>query len=372
MAIKSDQSGNPISFIDLVAQYKRQKTLIDERIQKVLEHGQFILGPEVAELEQALIEFTGAQHCVSVASGTDALLLSLMALGIGSNDEVITTPFTFVSTVEVIVRLGAIPVFADVEADTGNIDATAIEALIGPRTRAIMPVSLYGQPSDMDSINALAEKYADLPVIEDAAQSFGALYKNRRSCNLSTIGCTSFFPSKPFGAFGDGGAIFTNSAVLAQICRELSVHGQGERFVHKRVGLCSRLDTLQAAILLAKLHGFDAEIAARREVGRRYDVLLNEAGIQAVVQRSDRSGVYAQYSVMVDDRDAVCGRLQSAGIPFAIYYPRLIYQQPAYQHLQPATDLPVACRMATKVLSLPMHSGLEHIEQVRVVECLLG
>ena len=226
-----------IPFIDLKSQYQTLKNSIGARIQKVLDHGQYIMGPEVGELEERLEAYTGARHCITVASGTEALLISLMALGIKPGDEVITTPFTFVATAEVIVLLGATPVFVDIEPDTCNINTGLIEAAITPKTKAIMPVSLYGQPADMDEINAAAKRHGNIPVIEDAAQSFGAEYKDKKSCNLSTIGCTSFFPSKPLGCYGDGGAIFTNDDLLAKAIREIRVHGQERRYIHTRVAL---------------------------------------------------------------------------------------------------------------------------------------
>ncbi|MFM8771197.1 MAG: DegT/DnrJ/EryC1/StrS family aminotransferase, partial [Candidatus Kapaibacterium sp.] len=237
-------------FIDLKAQYQSLKPHIQERINRVLDHGQYIMGPEVRELEERLQDYTGAKHCVTVASGTEAILIGLMALGIGPGDEVITTPFTFIATVEMIVLLGAKPVFVDIEPDTCNIDVSQIEAKITSKTRAIMPVSLYGQAADMDEINAIAARHGNIPVLEDAAQSFGATYKGRKSCNLSTIGCTSFFPSKPLGCYGDGGAIFTNDDSIAQACNEIRVHGQSARYVHTRVGVGGRMDTLQCAIVL--------------------------------------------------------------------------------------------------------------------------
>ena len=262
-----------IPFIDLKAQYQALKPSVDARIQRVLDHGQYIMGPEVAELEEKLAQYTGAKHCITVASGTEALLISLMALGIGPGDEVITTPFTFVATAEVIVLLGATPVFVDIEADTCNIDASLIEAAITPKTKAIMPVSLYGQPADMDEINAIAARHGNIAVIEDAAQSFGADYKGRKSCNLSTIGCTSFFPSKPLGCYGDGGAIFTNDDALAKAMREIRVHGQERRYVHTRIGVGGRMDTLQCAVVLAKLERFAWEVEQRLAIGQRYNAL---------------------------------------------------------------------------------------------------
>ena len=256
-----------LDFIDLKSQYDALRERINARIQKVLDHGQYILGPEVGELEKQLAAYSGAKHCVTVASGTDALLVSLMALGLNPGDEVITTPFTFAATAEMIVLLGARPVFVDVEPDTCLIDANLIEAAITPRTRAIMPVSLYGQVCDMDAINAIAARHGNIPVIEDAAQSFGATFKGRKSCSLSTLGCTSFFPSKPLGCYGDGGAIFTNDDALAQACYEIRVHGQSKRYHHTRLGIAGRMDTLQCAVVLAKLERFDWEVRRRLEIG---------------------------------------------------------------------------------------------------------
>jgi UDP-2-acetamido-2-deoxy-ribo-hexuluronate aminotransferase len=257
-----------IEFIDLKAQYAALKDEIAVRMQKVLDHGQYIMGPEVRELETALEAHTGAKHCVTVSSGTEALLIALMALDLKPGDEVITTPFTFAATAETIVLLGGVPVWVDIEPDTCNIDATRIEAAITPRTKAIMPVSLYGQCADMDAINAIAARHG-LPVIEDAAQSYGATYKGKRSNNLSTIGCTSFFPSKPLGCYGDGGAIFTSDDALAQAAREIRVHGQSARYTHTRVGVGGRMDTLQCAVVLAKLGRLDWELQRRRELGAR-------------------------------------------------------------------------------------------------------
>ena len=266
----SDSKQAPLSFIDLQAQYRELKSSIDARIHAVLDHGQYILGPEVAQLEERLAARVGVRHCVSCSSGTDALLLALMALGIGPGDEVITSPFTFFATGEMIALLGAVPVMVDIEPDTYNIDPDLIEAAITGRTRAIMPVSLYGQPAEMDAINAVAAEH-NLPVIEDAAQSFGAVYKGRASCGLSSIGCTSFFPSKPLGAYGDGGACFTDDEALALRMHQLRNHGQEMRYRHTAIGINGRLDTLQAAILLAKLDVFDRELIARGETANAYN-----------------------------------------------------------------------------------------------------
>jgi UDP-2-acetamido-2-deoxy-ribo-hexuluronate aminotransferase len=359
-----------IPFIDLKAQYRALQPQIQARINAVLEHGQYIMGPEVRELEERLEAYTGAKHCITVASGTEALLISLMALGIGPGDEVITTPFTFVATAEVIVLLGAKPVFVDIEPDTCNIDANLIEAAITPRTKAIMPVSLYGQPADMDEINAIAARHGNIPVIEDAAQSFGAEYKGRKSCNLSSIGCTSFFPSKPLGCYGDGGAIFTSDDAIAQACREIRVHGQSKRYVHTRVGVGGRMDTLQCAIVLAKLERFDWEIAQRLEIGARYNQLLDEIGFQRVIQRPERTSVYGQFTVLCEDREAVQSSFQKVGIPTAVHYPVPLNEQPAYKHLCCPDCTPIAKETAKKVMSLPMSADFSYEDQRTVCNLL--
>lgn len=358
-----------IPFIDLKSQYKALEIQIKQRINTVLEHGQYIMGPEVAELEERLSIYTGAKYCITVASGTEALLISLMALGIRAGDEVITTPFTFVATAEVIVLLGAIPVFVDIEPDTCNIDAKLIESAITSRTKAIMPVSLYGQPANMDEINAIAAKY-NLPVIEDAAQSFGATYKSKKSCNLSTIGCTSFFPSKPLGCYGDGGAIFTNDDAIALACKEIRVHGQSRRYYHTRVGVGGRMDTLQCAIVLAKLERFDWEVEQRLMLGHRYNQLMDEAGVQRIQQRNDRTSVFAQYTVLVEERSEVEARFKEAGIPTAVHYPVPLNEQPAYQHLCCADYTPVAKEKSQQVISLPMGADLTQIQQFSVYQTL--
>lgn len=359
-----------IPFIDLKTQYQALKPQIQARIDAVLEHGQYIMGPEVKELEDKLAAFTGAKHCITCASGTEALLMSLMALGIGPGDEIVTTPFTFVATAEVIVLLAAKPVFVDVEPDTGNINADLIDAAITPRTKAIMPVSLYGQTADMDAINAVAAKHGNLPVIEDAAQSFGATYKGRQSCNLSTIGCTSFFPSKPLGCYGDGGAIFTNDDTLAQAMREIRVHGQSQRYVHTRVGVGGRMDTLQCAIVLAKLERFEWDVHQRHDIGQRYNQLLDQADIARIQQRPQRTSVFAQYTVMVPNREALQKRLAEAGIPTAVHYPVPLNEQPAYKHLCCPDCTPVAQQLAKRVMSLPMGADLDAKEQHDIIECL--
>ena len=358
-----------MQFTDLKTQYAALKTSVDARIQRVLDHGQYILGPEVAELEAQLAAFTGSRHCITVASGTEALLIALMALDIQPGDEVITTPFTFAATAEMIVLAGARPVFVDVEADTANLDVSLIEARITPRTRALMPVSLYGQVADMASINTIAARHG-LAVIEDAAQSFGALYQGRRSCALSTFGATSFFPSKPLGCYGDGGALFTDDDRLAQAAREIRVHGQSGRYHHTRVGVGGRLDTIQAAVLLAKLERFEWELRRRAELGARYQALLQ--GVEKISVRPDRNSVFAQFTVMVDDRAGVQAALQSAGVPTAVHYPKPLNLQPAYARHCCPDCCPVSSRLSQRVLSLPMSADLSEADQDRVVAALHG
>lgn len=361
-----------IPFIDLKTQYQALKPKIQARIDAVLEHGQYIMGPEVKELEDKLAAYTEAKHCITVASGTEALLISLMALGVGPGDEVITTPFTFVATAEVIVLLGAKPVYVDIDADTCNINASLIEAAITPKTKAIMPVSLYGQPADMDEINGIAARHGNVPVIEDAAQSFGATYKGRKSGNLSTIGCTSFFPSKPLGCYGDGGAIFTSDDALAQAMREIRVHGQSRRYVHTRVGVGGRMDTLQCAVVLAKLERFEWEVQQRLATGERYNQLLDDAGISRVQQKPDRTSAFAQYTVTVNERETLQRSLAESGVPTAVHYPVPLNEQPAYQHLCCPNCTPVASLMAEKVLSLPMGPDLSAEQQEKIVLALLN
>lgn len=360
-----------MQFIDLKKQYQVLRDPINARIQQVLDHGQYIMGPEVKELEAALCAYTGARHCVTVASGTEALLMSLMALGVGPGDEVITTSFTFIATAEVIVLLGAKPVFVDVEPDTCNIDVSQIEARITPRTKAIMPVSLYGQCGDMDEVNAIAARHG-IPVIEDGAQSFGATYKDRKSCNLSTLGCTSFFPSKPLGCYGDGGAVFTNDDELAQALREIRIHGQSGRYYHTRIGVGGRMDTLQCAVVLGKLGRFEWEVAERIRIGARYQELLADLpnGARTVTVRPDRTSVWAQFTVMVPDRDAVIAKLKEAGIPTAIHYPRPIHAQPAYAQYAEEGATPVSDELAAQVMSLPMHPDLDAATQDRIIDAL--
>ncbi len=365
-----------MDFIDLKSQYRRIQPQVEDGIARVLEHGQYVMGPEVRELEAALARYVGTRHCVAVSSGTDALMMSLMALGIGPGDEVITAPFTFFATAEVIALLGATPVFVDIDPRTYNLDPALLEAAISPRTRAIMPVSLYGQCADFDAINAVACAH-ELPVIEDAAQSFGASYKGRRSGSLSFIAATSFFPSKPLGCYGDGGALFTNDDDIARILGEIRVHGQDRRYHHPRLGLTGRLDSIQAAVLLAKLGIFDSEVEARMRIGARYTELIEEAfrGGRSIATppcvAPGNTCVYAQYTVAVDDREGVEARMKQLGVPTAVHYPLPLHLQPVFAGLGlPEGSFPHSEAAARRVISLPMHPYLDEDTQRAVVVAL--
>ena len=358
-----------MQFTDLKAQYGALKSEIDGRIQRVLDHGQYIMGPEVAELEAALATRTGARHCITVSSGTEALLIALMALGLEPGDEVITSPFTFAATAEVIVLLGGVPVFVDIEPDTCNLDASQVEAAVTARTRALMPVSLYGQVADMDDLNAIAARHG-LAVVEDAAQSFGARYRGRHSGALSTFGCTSFFPSKPLGCYGDGGALFTDDDALAQAAREIRVHGQSARYTHTRVGVGGRMDTLQCAIVLAKLARFDWELARRAALGARYQQGLSGLNLGLPAVRPDRDCVWGQFTVFVDQREQVQAALKESGIPTAVHYPSPLHRQVAYAGFAPPRGCPQADLAAQRVLSLPMSADLTETDQDRVVAAM--
>ncbi len=358
-----------IEFIDLKAQQSRIKVEIDAGIQRVLAHGQYILGPEVAELEEKLAAYVGAKYCITCANGTDALQIAQMAFGIGPGDEVITPGFTYIATAETVAVLGATPVYVDVNPKTYNLDVEKLEAAITPRTKAIVPVSLYGQCADFDAINTIAAKY-NIPVIEDAAQSFGATYKGRKSCNLSTVACTSFFPSKPLGCYGDGGAIFTNDEELAKVIRQIARHGQDRRYHHIRVGVNSRLDTLQAAILLPKLEILDDEMKARQRVADTYTKLLSEAGILTTpfIEEHNQSA-WAQYTIQVDNRSEVQAMLKEQGIPTAVHYPIPLNKQPAVADANAV--LPVGDAVAERVMSLPMHPYMSQADQSIIIKCLM-
>lgn len=370
-----------MEFIDLKSQYQRLKKDIDAGIQRVLDHGQYMLGPEVAELEEKLAAYVGAKYCISVANGTDALQIAQMAFGIGPGDEVITPGFTYIATAETVALLRAKPVYVDISPRTYNLDPALLEAAITPRTKAIIPVSLYGQCADFDVINSIAAKHG-IPVIEDAAQSFGASYKGRKSCSLSTVACASFFPSKPLGCYGDGGAIFTNDDELAKVMRQIARHGQDRRYHHIRVGVNSRLDTIQAAVLLPKLAVFDEELAQRQRVASSYNTHLGGCeGLLAnkVSKYADKALVtpylelhntsaWAQYTVQVQNREAVQERLKQAGIPTAVHYPIPLNRQPAVADAD--VLLPVGDEVAQRVLSLPMHPYLDEASIQRIAQAL--
>lgn len=368
-----------MDFIDLKTQYRRVQDSVNARIRTVLEHGQYILGAETVELENKLAEYVGAKHCIGASSGTDTLLIALMAYGIGPGDEVITSPFTFIATGEMIALAGAKPVYVDIDARTYNIDPKLIEKAITPRTKAIMPVALYGQCADMDAINAIARKHR-IPVIEDAAQSFGATYQGKRSCAVSEVGSTSFFPSKPLGAYGDGGALFTDDDALAKLMREIRVHGQDRRYHHPRLGINGRLDTLQAAVLLVKLEIFPDEVAARIKIGARYSELINEAfakesdparKVVTPYVAPDCTSVYAQYTVEVTDRAKVEQGMKARSVPTAVHYPVPLHLQPVFASLgQGVGTFPVSEAVGDRVLSLPMHPYLTEAHQAQVVNAL--
>jgi len=360
-----------MQFIDLKTQFQHLEAPIRERMDRVLAHGQYILGPEVAELEQRLADYVGTSHCIAVSSGSDALLAALMALGIGAGDEVITSAFTFIATAEMIALLGARPVFVDIEADTYNIDPNLIEAAITPRTRAIMPVNLFGQCAAFEAINALAADRG-LAVIEDAAQSFGATRNGKRSGGLATVGATSFFPAKPLGCYGDGGACFTNDPTLAARMASVRVHGQGERYHHDVIGINGRMDTLQAAILLAKLESFPDEVDARVRIGGRYSAAF-AARCPALVVPAIAPGntsVYAQYTLQCERRSEVLERINARGVPTAVYYPVPLHKQVAFAHLSDVS-LPVTEAAAERVFSIPMHPFLEPEQQDLVIDAVV-
>lgn len=357
-----------MQFVDLAAQYRRLKADMDARMAAVIAHGKFINGPEVKELEQALAAYVGVKHCIACANGTDALQVALMAVGTGPGDEVIVPGFTYIATAEAAAVLGAKPVYVDVDPVTYNLDASQLEAAITPRTKAIMPVSLYGQCADYPAINAIAEKHG-LPVIEDAAQSFGASQNNRRSGGLTTIATTSFFPSKPLGCYGDGGAMFTDDDDLALVLRQIASHGQDRRYHHIRVGVNSRLDTLQAAVVLSKMTVFEADIAGRQRAAALYDKHLHARGFTATPTiLQGNISAWAQYTIQVDNRDQVLEALKDKGIPTAVHYPLPLNRQPAVA--DPDAVLPVGDAAAARVMSLPMHPDLTEEEVERVAEAV--
>jgi dTDP-4-amino-4,6-dideoxygalactose transaminase len=366
----------PIPFIDLQAQRRRLGRRIDDGMQRVLTHGQFVLGPEVAELERALSKLCGAPHVIACANGTDAIVLAVKALGIGPGDAVIVPAFTFSASAEAVVLAGASPVFCDVLADSCNIDPRSMAAAVqmakasGLRPRAVMPVDLFGFPADYPAIEALSAEHG-LAIIADAAQSFGAALGDRRVGTFGDVATTSFFPSKPLGCYGDGGAIFTRDAQTAALLRSLRCHGEGQhRYDNVRVGLNSRLDSLQAAVLLAKLSIFTEEIALRQQVALRYNAALRDV-VEVPQIDNATSSVWAQYTIKLDNREAVAAALKQAGVPTAIYYPRSLHEQPAYVGY-PVVEggLPVAEKLAKRVLSLPFHPYLDGPTQDFIIDQL--
>lgn len=361
-----------MEFIDLKTQQNRIRDQIDARIAHVLDHGRYIMGPEVEELETALSSYLDVKHSIGVASGTDSLLIALMALGIGEGDEVITVPYTWISTAEVIALIGAKPVFVDVEATTWNMDPALAEAAITEKTKAIMPVGIYGQTADMRAINDIAARHGNLPVIEDAAQSFGATHHGVKSGALSLVGSTSFFPSKPLGGYGDGGALFTDDDELADRMRSIRVHGQKKKHHHPLLGINGRLDTLQAAILIPKLALFPEEVELRQEVGRRYDErLAGIPGIQCPEVAAGNTSVYAQYTLLCDDREEVQARLHQRGVPSVPYYAVPLHLQPVFAGLGHGEgDFPVTEGISQRCLSLPMSPYLSEAEQDEVAAAL--
>jgi UDP-2-acetamido-2-deoxy-ribo-hexuluronate aminotransferase len=355
-----------MEFIDLKEQFRRYRADIEARMGAVLEHGHFIMGPEIAEVEKQLADYSGVKHAITVASGTDSLEIALRALGIGPGDEVITVPFTWISSAEAILLVGARPVFVDISPIDFNMDVAKLEAVITPRTRAIMPVSLFGQMPDFEALNRVAESH-DLPVLEDGAQSFGATQNGRKSCGVSTIGSTSFFPAKPLGCYGDGGALFTDDDELSEKMKAIRTHGGVKRHHHTLVGMNGRFDTLQAAVLLAKMSHFPDEVEARGRIGARYSELLKDV-CEVPKVRPGNTHVYAQYTIRVPDRELLGTKLKAAGVPTAVYYPKCLHEQPIFADLAYRWgDFPQSERASREVISLPMHPFLSESDQDAVV-----
>ena len=358
-----------MEFIDLKTQYQTYREEIDAAIAGVLEHGRYVMGPEVGELEEKLAVFVGVKHCISVASGTDSLEIALRALDVGPGDEVITVPFTWISTAEVIKLVGATPVFVDIEAETYNMDVGQLENAITERTKAIIPVSLFGQMADLDKINEVASRHG-VEVIEDAAQSFGATQSGVKSCAKTTISSTSFFPAKPFGCYGDGGALFTSDDEKAEAMRSIRSHGGERRHHHTRVGMNGRFDTIQAAVLLAKLSHFDGEVETRGRLGQKYSANLEDfCEVPKVAQGNTH--VFGQYTIRVRNREVFQSSLKEQGIPTAVYYPKCLHQQPVFFDLgYRAGRFPEAERASLEVVSLPMHPFLSPDDQNSVIEAV--
>jgi UDP-2-acetamido-2-deoxy-ribo-hexuluronate aminotransferase len=350
-----------IDFANLQLQYQKYKVDIDANIQAVLNKSNYIMGEEVYELERALERFTGAKHAITCSSGTDALLLAMMAMNIQPGDEIITTPFTFIATAETIALMKAKPVFVDIELDTFNIDANLIEAAITDKTKVIMPVSLYGQPADMDVIQSIADKY-NLKVIIDGAQSFGSTYNGKTDSNLGDISTTSFFPAKPLGCYGDGGVVFTNNNEYAEKIKMMRIHGQNKRYHNKYIGMGGRLDTIQAAVLLAKLPYYKKELEARQQVAQNYSAILTDS-LQIPNIKSNRLSSWAQYTIRVSNRDNVQAKLKDSGIPTAVHYPVSLHLQECFQYLNyKQGDFSISEQASKEVISLPMNPFLSNKE----------
>lgn len=359
-----------IDFANLQYQYQLYKKGIDDSIQNVLNNSNYIMGEEVSRLEGALSKFSGAENALTCSSGTDALLLAMMAMGVQPGDEIITTPFTFIATAETIALMKAVPVFVDVEEDTFNIDAEKIESAVTDKTKIIIPVSLYGQPCDMDRINDIAHKY-NIKVIVDGAQSFGSTYKQKMEVHHCDIYTTSFFPAKPLGCYGDGGAVLTNNTEYAEKIKIMRVHGQNKRYHHKYIGMGGRLDTIQAAVLLAKLPHYSNEIEMRQNVAARYSEKL-PTDVMTPAIKYGRTSVWAQYTVRVDKRDEIQSKLKLNGIPTAVHYPKSLHQQECFQYLNlPTASFPVAEKAANKVMSLPMNPFISE-EEIDLIVFELG
>jgi len=360
-----------VQLIDLAAEHARIRPEIDRRINAVLAHGKYIMGPEIDELEEKPADYINTRHAVTVSSGTDVLVIALFPLEIGPGDEVITSPCSFIATAEAITLVGATPVFVDIDPATYNIDPQRIELAITDNTRAIMPVSLYRECADYDTINEIAARHA-VPVIEDGAQGLGATHNGRPSCGLTTIGCTSFFPSKPLDGYGDGGACFTNDDTRAQRMREIRVHGQARRYHHTRIGVNGRLDTLQAAILLAKFDIFPDEIERRQQVAETYTRLINEQTDGSVTPphlAAGNTSAYAQYSIRTQRRDTVQEALKEHGIPTAVHYPVPLHRQPVFEQTA-SVELKASDQAAEEVISLPMHPYLEASDAEQVISAV--
>ena len=363
-----------IDFANLQYQYKLYKDEIDEAIHNVLNKSNYIMGEEVQEIEKNLEEFTGASHAITCSSGTDALLLAMMALDIKPGDEIITTPFTFIATAEIIALMGATPVFVDIDEKTYNMDASKIEEKITDKTKAIIAVSLYGQPCDIDALEVLKIKHPKLKIIIDGAQSFGSTYKGKTDSNLGDISTTSFFPAKPLGCFGDGGAVFTNDEAIATKMKSLRVHGQSKRYYHKYIGMGGRMDTLQCAIVNVKLKYYKNDLALRQEVARKYNEKLrikNGEWILPVV-KENRTSAFAQYSIRIKNRDKLQERLKEVGIPTAVHYPMPLHLQECFAYLgYKKGDFPISEKVSQEILSLPMNPYLNDKEIEYIVENLL-